>query len=392
MARAYRCISSDSHMEISPNMWRDRVPAALRDRAPRTIRLPNGGDAIIAENQPMRPVWAHNVPIPFEDMGPDVPDTFEGKAGAGGSEQRLREQDVDGVDAEVLFPGVSGQEMWNHIPDDAVYNAIVRAYNDFLTEDFMSLDRDRLLCMGIMPARGIDDALSELERCAKLGFKGVVLATYPSGKVRPSTDDDRFWARALDLKMPVTIHTQFLQQRSERRGGAAERGFDLARRISTYGVKAAPIAAAFALEGVFDRFPDLHIFIAENQISWIPGWLEQMDILWGRHRFYHERLQPLKPISRPPAECVKAHFSWGFMDNPVGVQMRHYIGVDKVMWSTDFPHDPSDWPHSQETIARQFAGIPEDEKYAMIAGNAVRFFHLDALPLEQEAKEAAQVA
>ena len=50
------------------------------------------------------------------------------------------------------------------------------------------------------------------------------------------------------------------------------------------------------------------------------------------------------------------------------------------MWSTDFPHDPSDWPHSQDTVARNFAGVPEDEKQKMIAGNAIRFFHLDALP------------
>src|SRR5579884_1390306 len=287
MARLYRCISADSHMEISPNMWRDRVPEALRERVPRVIKLPNGGEAVVAENQPIRPVWVHNVPTPFEEFGPDMPDVFEGRAGAGGPEQRIQEQDVDGVDAEVLFPGVSGQEMWNYIPDDEVYNAIVRAYNDFLAEDFIAYDPDRLIPMGIIPARNIDDAVAELQRCKKLGFKGVVLATYPSGKPRPSTDDDPFWRMALDIDMPVTIHTQFLQQRSERRGAGGGGGMDLARRICTYGVKAAPIAAAMALDGLFERFPDLHIFIAENQISWIPGWIEQMDLLWSRHRFYH---------------------------------------------------------------------------------------------------------
>jgi predicted TIM-barrel fold metal-dependent hydrolase len=66
------------------------------------------------------------------------------------------------------------------------------------------------------------------------------------------------------------------------------------------------------------------------------------------------------------------------MDDPIGVELRHYIGVDQVMWSTDFPHDPSDWPNSQTTIDHMFAEVPEDEKHQMLAGNAVRFFHLDS--------------
>jgi predicted TIM-barrel fold metal-dependent hydrolase len=62
----------------------------------------------------------------------------------------------------------------------------------------------------------------------------------------------------------------------------------------------------------------------------------------------------------------------------VGVELRHYVGVDKVLWSSDFPHAPSDWPDSMDTIERTFQGVPDDEAYAMLAGNCVRFFHLEA--------------
>ena len=71
MARAYRCISADSHLEVSPNRWRDRVPAKHRDRAPRVIRLPNGGDAILAENTKLLKLWAHNAGVPWEEWGHD---------------------------------------------------------------------------------------------------------------------------------------------------------------------------------------------------------------------------------------------------------------------------------------------------------------------------------
>jgi len=367
-------------MEIGPDRWRDRVPDQYRDRAPRLIRLPDGGDAILTENQPLLVLHAHNVTLPPEEWGLDRPFTYEGAIGAGSPEQRLKEQDVDGVDAEVLFAGVSGQGLWNRIQDDNAYYAIVRAYNDFLAEDYMAADPERLLCMALIPQRGVEGAIAEMERCAKLGFKGVCIFTYPAGRPMPTPEDDRFWAAALDLEMPITIHTQF-RERGENRGP------DLGRRIATYGVKGAPIASSLAVHGVFARFPRLQIYIAENQICWIPGFLEQMDILWGRHRFYHERLQDLKPLDRKPSEYVRDHVHWGFMDDPIGVQFRHHIGVDHVMWSTDFPHDPSDWPHSQDTITREFAGVPEHEKQQIIAGNAVRFFHLDALPAEDAMQE-----
>lgn len=65
------------------------------------------------------------------------------------------------------------------------------------------------------------------------------------------------------------------------------------------------------------------------------------------------------------------------MNNPVGVELRHHIGVNHVMWSTDFPHIESDWPDSRAVADKMFADVPDDERYLMTAGNAIEFFHLD---------------
>jgi hypothetical protein len=107
MARVYRTISADSHLEIGPDRWRDRVPEQYRERAPRLIQLPNGGEAVFAEGQPLRPIWAHNAGIPWEEWGYDNTKHIATSPGAGSADQRLRELDVDGVDAEVLYPGLA---------------------------------------------------------------------------------------------------------------------------------------------------------------------------------------------------------------------------------------------------------------------------------------------
>jgi predicted TIM-barrel fold metal-dependent hydrolase len=366
MARSYRNISADSHLEVGPDRWRDRVPAQYRDRAPRLIRLPSGGDAILAENRPLFKLWAHNAGIPWEKWGHDNPNRYEDAVGGGTPAERLRELDADGIDAEVLFPGVSGLEFLSGIIDDDAHCAVLAAYNEFIAEEYMGAAPERFIPVGVLPKRGVNAAIAEMEHCAQLGLKAVTLSAYPNGSLALKAEDDRFWAAALDIDMPVTVHTMFSGMRD---GPQRARGLDLARRISTYGTKAAPIAAALAIHGVFD---------------------EQADLIWERHRFYHERAQGLKPLERKPSAIIKKHCLWGFMDNPVGVQLRHHIGVDKIMWSTDFPHDPSDWPNTKATIERNFAGVQEDEKHLMLAGNAIRFFKLNAtLPPMNDAERRA---
>ncbi len=211
MGRDYRYISADSHLEgAGLDEWPLRMPEQYRDRAPRRIKMPNGGYGLIVEGQTGLTitnglgVFAGNSP---EEYRPEEPRHVT-DAGSGPPQQRLREQDVDGIDAEVLFTGVGGPARWTGIKNDDVYGALVRAYNDWLAEDYCSVAPDRLLGIGVIPQRGIDGAVAEMEHCAKAGLKGVVLGAFPSGERRyPRPEDATFWAAARDLNMPVTIHT-----------------------------------------------------------------------------------------------------------------------------------------------------------------------------------------
>jgi predicted TIM-barrel fold metal-dependent hydrolase len=388
----YHYISGDSHLEIDSKHWINRIPAQFRDQAPRLISQPDGGDRWTLAGKISRPAAAADL---YGGKGRDayVPfgASYAGTPGTGTPEQRVREQDQDGIDAEVLFPSQQGgPKFWRRIDDNNAYRAVVRAYNNWLCEEYCAVSPDRLIGVGILPLGcALEDVIAELEYCAKAGFKTVLLQGIPSGKAYPSADDDRFWAAALDLQMPISVHVD-LDRSGERKGPLfkypheseeimKQLNQDLVYQVSRFGpVRGSGVVPAvqWVLSGLFDRFPKLKIFFAENQIGWIPFFLQACDVRYDRHHRWAQRLLGFQPLKRAPSEYIRAHFLWGFQFDRVGVELRHKIGVDRLIWGSDFPHQESDWPDSLGVIERNFAGVPENEKHKMVCGNAVEFFQL----------------
>ena len=331
MARKYRYISADSHLEIDSKWWLERVPLAHRARAPHVVRLPDGGDAWLIEGVPLRAV-------PFDLYGGKGRDqwmpfgqNYETTPGTGPASQRLKEMDNDGIDAEVLFPGVgSGPTFWRNIRDDAAYKACVRAYNDFLAQDYCSVAPDRLMGLGVIPMTNIEDALAELQHIRDLGLKGVALSCFPSGKGLPTPDDDRFWRTALDLGMPISVHQEF--NRDGSRGGALLRYpksadtmsanlgplADLAAQTARFGRLGFLNAVQMALDGVFERIPELQVFFAETQIGWVPWAYEMADIRYERHRYWAQNFLGWEPLPQKPTDYLRQHVLWGFQQDSVG--------------------------------------------------------------------------
>jgi predicted TIM-barrel fold metal-dependent hydrolase len=394
MPRNYRHVSADSHLEIDSKHWLGHVPAKYRDYAPRLVRQPNGSDAWTIGDKIMRPAAAADLYggkgrdqyVPFEGR-------YEGTPGTGSAEQRLREQDQDGIDAEVLFPSQQGgPKFWRRVEDDDAYKAIVRAYNTWLKEEYCAVDPERLIGVGILPlVNNVDDVIEELEFCSEAGFKTVLLQGFPTGKAYPSDEDDPFWARSLELNMPVSVHVD-LERTGERKGPLfrypreteeimKKLTQDLVYQVGRFGPSrgnGAIAAVQWVLSGLFDRFPKLRIFFAENQIGWIPFFLQGADVRYDRHHHWADRLLGLKPLRRPPSEFIREYFYWGFQFDRVGVELRHKINVDRLMWGSDFPHQESDWPESLRIIDKNFTGVPDAEKHKMVCGNAIEFFRLSA--------------
>jgi predicted TIM-barrel fold metal-dependent hydrolase len=392
MARNYRVVSADSHLDLNPEVWTHRVPAKWRDRAPKRIVMSNGSDAVTCDDGPPNTIGiTRNVGVSFEEMPHMVP-KFSEPVGNGTPQQRVQEQDRDGVDAEIMFTWAEG--MFRNAKASELYHALVRSYNEYLAEEYMAVAPDRLLPLGSLPVTGVDDAVQEMEHCAKLGFKGVTLTAFPSGHGYPSPEDDRFWAAALDLRMALSCHGG---GRFGGFGGAAgtnrrdplfqypkvndspdnHKDDAISLLFSNQGSQMAMGAMQLAYAGVFDRFPKLQVYFAETMAGWLPFCLFMLDDNYRRYQPMMRHFWGLEDLERRPSEYMREHTFWGTLYDPPGVAGRQAIGTEHILFATDFPHAAGDWPNSDKVIADMFGDVPEDEKQLLMAGNAVRYFHLD---------------
>jgi predicted TIM-barrel fold metal-dependent hydrolase len=385
MAREYRYISADSHFESPPDQWTHRVAKEYRDRAPRRIKLAGGGDALVLEGKPL----VYGGTSLFGGRSPEIFDPtrldYDNTPGCGSAEQRLREQDQDGIDAEVLFALDARNPA---IRDKAALIAVVRGFNDYFAEEYCAVDRDRLIGMAVLPNVGVDEDIAEMERCKRAGLKGAWLSTFPSGKSYPAPEDDRFWAAALDLDMPLVVHTSFptkvgsrdtpLFKYAREPQGEKRPPTDFVQRFARQAPhhSGSVEASQLIIAGVFDRFPKLQIYWAENNVGWLPYFFEQIDHEYTVNRHWAERSLGLPQLKRLPSEYLKENAHWGFFEDHVGVRLRHEIGVDRIMWSTDFPHIVTRWPNSLKVLESQMAGVPAEERQKMVANNAIAFFRL----------------
>jgi len=315
---------------------------------------------------------------------------------------RLSDMDLDGVDAALVF---APQRTIGHFlgdGDDGFVRAGVDAYNSFLSEQFCAPDPSRLIGLAQMPSTGIDDAVDYLRKSAAAGFRGVVISNWPSGKDSLSDDDDAFWAAAEEIGLPVAIHINVISRRARQAaapsaaqaaapaaGGKGDGAGTASGRQTIYGGASAKanakavggLAGVFStvpstiaqliFTGVFERFPNLRIVMVETGVGWIAHFVEQMD-----DRFWRNRSWGNIPISEPPSYYWRRNLSATFITDRIGIATRHVVGVDNMMWSSDYPHHGNDWPYSRKVIDETMGHIPLHERDRIVGGNVVRIFGL----------------
>jgi predicted TIM-barrel fold metal-dependent hydrolase len=290
---------------------------------------------------------------------------------------RLADMDADGIHAQLLYPSVCEEGARMFGDDRTLQLACVRAYNEWLLE-FCAAAPGRLFGHAVMPATGVTDAVAELEWALARGYRGVLVSTFPSGRVEPSRDDDAFWARAAEAQIPVALHIGSFHAD----GPVTERRFEpeavLPRAsISKSGANTVPLVARLVFSGLFERLPALRVLLVEANVGWIPAMLEQTDDMFLRYRWFTQTAAQLPTM---PSRVFHRNFWATFMVDTVGMELRHRLNVDHLMWSTDYPHTGTDWPNSRVTIERVFAGVPADEVRRMLHGNCKRLYGLVEVP------------
>ena len=367
----YKLISADSHVSEPPGLWTSRVDKKYRDRAPRLAINPPGleGAYFIYEGYAPHPIGiglgAGKTP---EELKEFLTKATYADARPGGWDPAERQKDnaLDGVEADVLYTTLGFRIFW--LKDAGLQADCFRAYNDWLAE-FCRYDPKHMVGLPMISLYDPEAGARELERCAKIGLKGAMIWCSPPDD-RPYSSDiyDPFWAAAQELRMPVSLHAIT--------GMGMESQWNWGERYMRATVLAHEVERSFSVlifSGVLDRFPDLQIVSAENNCGWLPYYLQRMDRTFERSRFAAGFKLQLKP-----SEYFRRQMWCTYIDDYVGVANRGFIGVDRMMWSSDYPHQASSWPNSQDVVARDFKDANAEDRYKITRANAARLYGFDA--------------
>jgi predicted TIM-barrel fold metal-dependent hydrolase len=294
-------------------------------------------------------------PLRFDDM---IPGCYDPAA-------RVQDMDIDGVQAQLLFPSFPkfAGTMFQTVKDPELALLCTKTWNDFVHEEWVTPYPDRFIPIGILPYWDLEASIAELRRLADRGVRAISFPENPVPLGHPSFHTDH-WDPLFDVfeevDAVVCIHfgTSGLVRLT-----APEA--PMAVMITLAGVNSINAVGDLLFSPVFHRHPNIKFSVAEGGIGWIPWLLERADITWERHRYYQNINQTVRP-----SDLFQKHI-WGcFITDHYGVKNRHQIGVDKVTWECDYPHSDSFWPNSRKIVAEMFADVPDEEVHKMVETNA----------------------
>jgi predicted TIM-barrel fold metal-dependent hydrolase len=356
-------ISADSHVVEPGDVWTRRLGARWGDRTPRVVVGHGGrpGATFVCEDVPPFGVAAFS----GADVAPeDLPAHFTAgyervRPGGWDVAARLRDQERDGVVAEVLYPSLALQLF--RIRDPAFQAATFYAYNDWLAA-LCAEAPERLAGIALLPLHDVSAGVAEVTRARGLGLRGgLIWSAAPDD--RPYNDPcyEPFWDAAEAAGLPLSLH---LGTGAVPLGGTSG-SMALAYMFTHHAVQRSLAQLIFG--GVFQRHPALRVVSVENDVGWIPHYLERLD-------HAGEKFQAFERLETKPSEYFRRHVAATFQEDRLGIQLRHVLGVDALLWASDYPHTDSTWPHSRTVIARDFADVPPAEVRRIVAENAARLY------------------
>jgi len=379
----YKVISADCHVDLPwlpPELFVENAPAALRDRMPYVetrdsgqfwvtktgsqFGLRNGMGSAGRRYQPGQ--------IARSDRMAEQGLYSDGEAGIPrltDPELRVKDQDLDGIQGEVLY-GVLGAS--GRLNDDEAAAELLRIYNEWLA-DFCAKKPERYAGLASIPSHDVDAAVDEIERVAhRGGLSGVEVAN--SYDMAPLFDPswEKLWAVAEEAGMPLHYHTigprpDYDFQNME--GLAGRQAF--AVFITSFQLAMAKIIMEIIYGGVLEAHPNLKVVIGESGIGWIPYALEHMDLEWEDQ--FQDLTLKMKPSDYWRRQCFATYQS-----DPIGLRLLDILGEENVMWGSDFPHPDGVWPDSQTFIEREFKGVDEAVKQKIVCANAAALYGFDA--------------
>jgi predicted TIM-barrel fold metal-dependent hydrolase len=372
----YQIISADCHIDMTwmpGNLWTDNAPAKWRDQVPH-VREASDGPRWYAEGKELGVYGGLGFGFDRVQRGfsKHVERMFEVGFYDGGPHPttpalRLKDQQLDGVDAEVMY-GILGIGM--RLTDRELIQVVYEIYNDWCA-DFCKTHPHRFVGLACIPNHDPEAAARELRRAAGLGLKGADFAV--SNAVYPVWHGawDPLWAAAQECRVPISFHTTGFPVR-EPSDETMAKDYQLrfrATRTTMFQISAAEFVASIVFSGALDRFPEFKFVLGEAGVSWLPYILDRMD------EEYDDRYYQLK-LSMKPSELWRRQGYSTYQHEPSVAVMIPLVGEDNIMWGSDYPHPDGIWPDSKKWIAEDLGPVHPTIRRKILCENAGKLYGL----------------
>ena len=373
------CISADSHVVESAEFFKP-LEKLFGDKAPRIVTAdPARGPQLDLGNGKLgiglSGFFMQNVDFTTPEaqemrrLGYDL-----ARPGCYDVKERLKDQELDGIDAEVIYPSVTFNVY--QIENLDIVKATFSLYNDWVA-DYCKEAPGRLFPLASVQLFDLDEAVQEMERSKKLGHVGVsISATAPPDRLYSDPYYDQFWEAAQDMKMPLHWHIFT--------GATSNHGLPFPQAGSTFAFAGIMFTIADIIQsGVCQRFPGLRFVVTEFETGWVGIMLKRMD--WSYIRGGGEKVFGLPLL---PSEYWSRNFKVTFEDDPLGIMTKDFIGTNTMMWGSDYPHGDSVFPHSKQVLSEILSDCTPEERYEITVKNVVELYNL---PFELEGPSQARV-
>lgn len=377
-------IDADTHITEPGDLWTSRLPAKFKDQGPHIIRdKETGVDSWhIGDSEALVPVgytavagWHEPFPAAPRNMDEVPKASYDASA-------RLEYMNKVGIWCMALYPNVGGfgSQAFLNLKDPELMLECVRAYNDFLL-DWISRDPRRFVPIMATPFWDVEASVKEIERCAKLGHKGVLFTGSPQTHGLPILANphwDPFWAAAQDCDLPVSFH---IGTGSFDDGSSPERfqhmgagGTNAVISISLF-LDNGKQLTDLLFSGVLPKFPELKIVSAESGIGFLPFILEAAD-----YTFEYGRVRQNNPLFKlkPSEYFARQVYGCYLFEEHAPSELMQVIGEDNIMFETDYPHPVCLYGNVREKIDAALGSVSEEARHKVLFGNAAKLYKIDA--------------
>jgi predicted TIM-barrel fold metal-dependent hydrolase len=394
-------ISVDDHVVEPPHVWTDWLPARMREQGPRIVqdrcetiidphskaaRYVKGGDGPIVDwwvyedlLRPIPQVMACAgfppealtlAPLPYAEMRPGCYDR----------DARLADMDINRTERSLCFPSFprfAGQTFLE-AKDKEIALASVRAYNDWMIEEWCGPTGGRLIPLCLVPLWDAHLAAEEVRRNAARGCLAVAFTELPANLGLPSLHDpDSYWAPFL-AACDETGTTINMHIGSGSRMPTTSKDAPSGVGIALTSLNAYMSMADWLLSGVMARYPNIKIAFSESQVGWMPFLLERVDSVFTKSGAWADLDSAITDL---PSSYVPGRVYGCFFDDMVGVEARHQIGVGQLVFETDYPHQDSTWPNTMDVVADIASRVTPEELEMLVRTNAIEMLRLDPADL-----------